>query len=191
MLQAWIPRPPLKAHRLSRTIRQRDLVRLKAITWLPLVVIGLLALPGTASVTPPTQPATGPGSSAYTHATVDVRMVRSGGRGWWLFLPESPKPTSAPVIVFCHGWGAMQPGGYRAWIDHLVRRGNIVIFPIYQDNLFSRPETFLPNAIAAVKDAITQSLEVTGRVHSAQFALRRSRFAGAEHRQMPILFTPA
>ena len=41
----------------------------------------------------------------------------------------NPSPKRAPVVVFFHGWFAVNPGFYGAWIDHLVRNGRIVIFP--------------------------------------------------------------
>jgi acetyl esterase/lipase len=105
---------------------------------------------------PPTQPAHGPGGSAYAHARVEAREVRTGAQGWWLFTPAAPVPVSAPVVVFCHGWGALDPHGYRAWIDHLVRRGNIVIWPNYQDSLLTRGGDFLPNAVAGVRAALVE-----------------------------------
>lgn len=103
---------------------------------------------------PPMQPADGPGGAAYNHAGVIAREVRSGAQGWWLFTPSDPKPASAPVVVFCHGWGAMNPKTYRAWIDHIVRRGNIVVYPNYQASLFTHGDEFLPNAVAGVRAAL-------------------------------------
>src|SRR5207249_2362190 len=41
------------------------------------------------------------------------------------------------------------------WIEHLVRRGNIVIWPNYQDSLLTRGDQFLPNAVAGVRGALT------------------------------------
>lgn len=104
--------------------------------------------------TPPSQPAHGPGGADYVHATVVAREVEAGAAGWWLFTPAAPVPAEAPVVVFCHGWGALEPRGYRAWIDHLVRRGNIVVYPNYQDSLRTPPERFLPNAVTGVRNAL-------------------------------------
>ena len=113
------------------------------------------AAPAFASTpTPPAQPAFGPGGADYAHAQVIAREAKSGARGWWLFTPASPKPASAPVVVFCHGWGALDPKTYRAWIDHIVRRGNIVIWPNYQSGLLTPGGDFLPDAIAGVRAAL-------------------------------------
>ncbi|MDR3387824.1 MAG: alpha/beta hydrolase [Rudaea sp.] len=108
-----------------------------------------------AAPSPPIQPSHGPGGADYAHAEVIAREVHPGAQGWWLFTPAAPVPTAGtPVVVFCHGWGALDPKGYRAWIDHIVRRGNIVIFPNYQDSLFTPGTQFLPNAIAGVRGAL-------------------------------------
>ena len=58
------------------------------------------------------------------------------------------------MVVFLHGWFAVNPGFYGAWIDHLVRDGRIVIFPRYQNDVGTLPQDFLPNALAAIRDAL-------------------------------------
>ena len=107
------------------------------------VLLAAIALAHAVAPTPPVQPAHGPGSAEYAHAQVIAHEVKSGAQGWWLFVPSSPRPASAPVVVFCHGWGALDPKGYRAWIDHIVRRGNIVIWPNYQASLLTPGGDFL------------------------------------------------
>jgi len=73
-------------------------------------------------------------------------------------------PLTSPVVVFCHGWGALDPRNYRAWIDHLVRRGNIVIWPNYQDSLLTRGDDFLPNAVAGVRGALADLAQTRGAI---------------------------
>src|SRR5262249_5983256 len=73
---------------------------------------------------------------------------------YWLFEPDRPRPQTAPVVVFLHGWFAVNPGFYGAWIDHLVRHGHVVIFPRYQNDVGTLPQDFLPNAMAAIHDAL-------------------------------------
>lgn len=118
-----------------------------------LFALSLHAFASETSARPPSQPASGPGGASYAHARVIAREVRAGAQGWWLFAPADPVPSQAPVVVFLHGWGAMNPRIYRGWIDHIVRRGNIVVFPNYQDSLLTRTATFLPNAIAGISGA--------------------------------------
>jgi pimeloyl-ACP methyl ester carboxylesterase len=102
----------------------------------------------------PRQPLHGPGSKEVVSRTVVPVKIADGALGGWLFLPADPRPEKAPVIVFCHGWSAIFPRGYQAWINHLVMRGNIVLWPNYQENLRTPTRQFLPNAIAAVKSGI-------------------------------------
>jgi len=103
---------------------------------------------------PPEQPQSGPGGKDVAHAEVIAESYGSGPQGYWLFEPAKPMPEQAPLIVFNHGWGAMDPRIYKAWIDHIVERGNIVVYPLYQDSLRTVVPDFTPNAIAAVQDAI-------------------------------------
>jgi poly(3-hydroxybutyrate) depolymerase len=99
----------------------------------------------------PNQPTHGPGSSEVISQEVTHIKIADGGQGGWLFLPTEPRPSKAPLVIFCHGWAATLPRGYQAWIDHIVKRGNIVLWPNYQDKVFSPTGTVLPNAIVAIK----------------------------------------
>jgi len=114
--------------------------------------------------TPPPQPQTGPGGAQVSHQQVVSASFGSGARAYWLYEPAAPKPAQAPLIVFNHGWGSMSPQPYRAWIDHLVKRGNIVVYPVYQDSLRTPVADFTPNAIAAVLDAIRRLQREPGHV---------------------------
>lgn len=114
--------------------------------------------------TPPAQPTSGPGGSQYSCSLVEEHTYGEGDLQYWLFEPADPKPESAPVVVFNHGWSAMTPGGYRAWINHIVRRGNIVIYPRYQASLRTMPATMSTNAIAATKDALQRLATESGHV---------------------------
>jgi acetyl esterase/lipase len=106
--------------------------------------------------TPPPQPASGPGGKQYAHASVTKNRYGKGGQEYWVFEPDAPKPATAPVVVLLHGWGGMNPMYYGAWIDHLVKRGNIVIYPRYQASLLTPIQEFTPNTIAAIKDALAR-----------------------------------
>ncbi len=128
------------------------------------------------TATPPVQPQTGPGGKQYLHAGATKNRYGTGGKEYWIFEPDSPKPRTAPVIVFLHGWGGMNPLYYGAWLDHLVKRGNIVIYPRYQSNLLTPISDFLPNTLYAVKDAVERLRTERGHV-SADF----SKFATVGH----------
>jgi dienelactone hydrolase len=116
------------------------------------------------TATPPAQPASGPGGKQYAHAAVTKNHYGRGGQEYWIFEPDSPKPASAPLIVFLHGWGGMNPMYYGAWIDHIVKRGNVVVYPRYQANLLTPIKEFTPNTIAAIKDAIARLQTEPGHV---------------------------
>ncbi|MCB0643768.1 MAG: alpha/beta fold hydrolase [Phaeodactylibacter sp.] len=75
--------------------------------------------------------------------------------GYWLFTPADPVPETAPVVVFMHGYGGYNPMIYGKWIKHLVRQGNIVIYPRYQRNMISpKPDDFADNAAQGLRDAL-------------------------------------
>jgi pimeloyl-ACP methyl ester carboxylesterase len=89
------------------------------------------------------------------HRTMKRFEIGIGPKSYWLFEPADPMPEGrAPVVVFLHGWFAVNPGFYGAWIDHLVHDGRIVIFPRYQNDVGTLPQDFLPNALAAIHDAL-------------------------------------
>ena len=104
----------------------------------------------------PKQLASGPGGATYNHATVTKNVYGQGAEQYWLFEPASPTPESAPIIVFNHGWGSMYPYLYGAWIEHLVRRGNIVVYPRYQATLRTPKAEMTDSAINAIKNAIAR-----------------------------------
>jgi acetyl esterase/lipase len=90
----------------------------------------------------------------YAHNVVKRFDLGEGPRSYWLFEPAKPRPDRSPVVVFLHGWFAVNPAFYGAWIDHLVRSGRIVVFPRYQNDVGTLPRDFLPNAMAAIRDAL-------------------------------------
>ena len=119
---------------------------------------------GAARATQPTQPASGPGGSDYSHGSFTRSTFGEGNDEFIIFEPADPKPEKAPVILFLHGWTAMKPEPYLDWITHLARRGNIVIYPRYQAKITTKPAEFTPSAIKAVKAALAV-LEGSDHVH--------------------------
>ena len=103
-----------------------------------------------------------PSGSRPSTSRPGVRMHRKivhfelgeGPRSYIIFEPADPSPERAPVVVFLHGWFAVNPAIYGAWIDHLVGNGKIVIFPRYQNDVSTSPQQFLANALAAIRDAL-------------------------------------
>lgn len=133
-----------------------------------------------ARAAPPAQPDRGPGSRDYAHAQVHKSLHGEGENAYWLFLPAEPAPREAPVVLFVHGTRAMNPYDYGGWIEHLVRRGNIVIYPVFEPASPWREarEGNLPQlerVIEATKAAISR-LEGSGRPKP-----RLDRFAVTGH----------
>jgi acetyl esterase/lipase len=112
---------------------------------------------------PPEQPLEGPGGASYAHEGMSWSRLGSGAEEVYLFEPQGPRPERAPVVVFGHGWGAMNPNYYGGWIEHIVRRGSIVIYPRYQADLRTPVRDFTPNALAATKRALDE-LRAPGHV---------------------------
>src|ERR1044072_8672256 len=131
---------------------------------LTLVFCSLTIVSSQQTATPPLQPQTGPGGKQYLHAAVVKNRYGTGGEEYWIFEPDSPRPSTAPVIVLLHGWGGMNPLYHCAWIDHLVKRGNIVIYPRYQANLLTPIRDFTPNTLTAIKDAVRRLKTEKGHV---------------------------
>lgn len=128
------------------------------------LILFSLTIVSSQTPTPPAQPAVGPGGRQYVSASVTKNRYGTRMQEYWIFEPDAPKPRSAPLIVFLHGWGGMNPLYYGAWLDHLVRRGNIVVYPRYQADLLTLPRVFIPNTISAIKDAIARLQTEPGHV---------------------------
>jgi acetyl esterase/lipase len=104
----------------------------------------------------PSQPPTGPGGAevAYDGLLAQHYGPLADGTndptGFWLFEPTQPRgqdaPTALPLVIFLHGFDVTDPEVYHAWIDHLVRRGAVLVFPDYQ----APNVPFTPANIAAV-----------------------------------------
>ena len=128
------------------------------------------------SLIPLGAPALAGGEASYPHRSAQGQEFGEGARSYWLYEPAGPRPERAPVVVFLHGWLAVNPGVYGAWIEHLARGGHVVIAPRYQDDWRTPPAGFLPNAVAAVRDALDVLQTAPGRVRPD-----RSRFALIGH----------
>ncbi len=100
-------------------------------------------------VNPPLQPTTGPGGNDYIYKEVkkslyclDTTQQQCPQKQdeYWIFEPSNVNYNrqnlpNLPLIVFLHGWSLMSPNYYGDWIEHIVKKGNIVIFPIFQNKL--------------------------------------------------------
>ena len=161
--------------RFSRNRLTRPVAMFVALALFALTIVSA-PLRSQQTPAPPVQPASGPGGKQYAHTEVTKNRYGKGGEEYWIFEPDAPKPATAPVIVLLHGWGGMNPMYYGAWIDHLVKRGNIVIYPRYQANLLTPIGEFTPNTLTALKNAIARLQTETGHIKPDL-----SRFATVGH----------
>ncbi len=129
------------------------------VSLLSVLALGLLTgCPAFVEETP-TQPApktSGPGSTATTNGDFSAKEFLSGAQKYFLYQPTDPTPSEpVPIVVFLHGYGGVNPRAYGDWIEHLVLRGNIVVYPVYQETLQDGQE-YTDNAIAAIEDALSR-----------------------------------
>ena len=153
-----------------------------------LLVLGVLVSAGLdggggPSTAPPA--ATAPPPPRYAPDSAERVDVGSGTQGAAIFKPRaSGGPAAGKVVVFLHGWAAVDPVFYGRWIDHLVRRGTTVIYPIYQEAPFTDATTPLPNMLVALRlafqDVSVDASRLVVAGHSAGGALSADYAASAQ-----------
>ncbi len=118
-------------------------------------------------LTPPPQPASGPGGQGYLWSGAQVTFHTNGTHDldYWIYQPTGwqggdTAPSTAPVIIFLHGWSGSEPN-HTVWLTHLARKGNVVVFPRWQSR--STPESsYIPNALWSVKDGLAHLVAAPG-----------------------------
>lgn len=105
----------------------------------------------------------------YTYTYSSYEEIDSFGRGdgYVAYYPKDYLGESIPLIVFNHGWGAYNPLVYGAFIEHLLLQGNALIFPRYQESMFTPPENFTKNAAYAIRSGI-KTIEVNSGIKISQ-----------------------
>jgi pimeloyl-ACP methyl ester carboxylesterase len=156
--------------------------------------------------TPPTQPATGPGGSDYAYDRVVFSEHGQEAGGYLLFEPADPHggtPVAAaavPVVLFfsacCEGddLNDFTDNGapWLDWIDHLVRRGAVVVFPLWN------PHDPMTGVITVVRSALAElegnghppidpaRLVAVGHSFGAMLAVQYAASAADEGLPVPI-----
>lgn len=105
---------------------------------------------------PPGQNETGPGGRDYVFSAIRATAYGEGAQGYWIIEPKQRADKPLPVVLFVHGFGLTNYTAYRSWITHLVRKGNVVIYPVYHTGGIVDPTTFTDAAAAAAAKALTQ-----------------------------------
>jgi dienelactone hydrolase len=89
------------------------------------------------------------------HKDVQVLTVGSGVDRAYVFIPKQPLAKGAPLVLFHHGWLGMNPKNFGGLIDLMVRRGAVVIYPVYQEGDRTAPQQVTENAAKADVAALT------------------------------------
>ena len=150
-------------------MRRRPVRVLLLLTLVPLlIVVGLLSVAamhgrGAAGSRKPPAPTHGSGV-----AGAERTNVGRGATGAAIFRPAGS--AAGPVVVLLHGWTRVDPRIYAPWIDHLVRRGATVIFPVYQAAPYLDTVSPLANTLAAVTVALREVPISRGRLVVAGYS---------------------
>ena len=144
------------------------------------------APPPVAPVAPaPPEPASGDGLDDAER--IDVG---DGAQAAAIFHPRAMPAVPGPVVIFLHGWVAIDPARYGAWIGHLVRGGATVIYPAYQVRPARDTNTPLVNALAGIRAALAHVTVAPGRLvvagHSVGGALAADYAAVAASQGLPV-----
>lgn len=121
------------------------------LCWATGAVLLAVAMPGRGQV--PEDPAIEAMRQRHRHGGVRVTAVGEGADRYYLFEPTDPVPEEAPVVFFHHGWRGTNPLNFGVWIDHLVRQGVVVVYPVYQDPDRTPPREALQRALEADRAA--------------------------------------
>ncbi|MBA2347274.1 MAG: alpha/beta hydrolase fold domain-containing protein, partial [Solirubrobacterales bacterium] len=118
---------------------------------------------------------------------VDVSFAGEGSQGAWVFRHKGARED--PVLLFLHGWTAVNPELYGPWLTHLVREGSTVVYPVYQDAPFLAPDLAFDGVVAGVRAALEEEeLPRAGWVvagHSAGGAMSADYAASAKRLRLP------
>jgi dienelactone hydrolase len=117
------------------------------------LALAALGAPPAHAAKAPDQAASGPGGADYVTQQVTKRALGRASAPIYVFHPAGEAKEPRPVVVFLHAWGANNPAIYGGWIEHLARKGNVVIFPRYQEVNRTRPADATALAAEMTKSA--------------------------------------
>jgi predicted alpha/beta-hydrolase family hydrolase len=143
---------------------------------LPLLLILLAALAGC-----------GGSGTSYPDRATETGPIGTGANGVWVFEPAG-KPKD--VVVFFHGQGDAReatPVNHRPWIDHLVERGSLVIYPRYELTYEPDPIPFVVKGVrTAMQHVDTKGLPVLAIGYSRGGGLVVEYGAFAKQNGLPV-----
>lgn len=131
----------------------------------------------------------GGGAGLPSEPTVQGPIVKGPG-GVWIFQPAG-KPKA--LVIFFHGQGGpleTTPHYHRALIDHLVGRGDLVLYPRYE---LDYDKAILGHAVSGVRTALERTtgddlpVFVIGYSRGGALAVEYAAVAQREHLPVPKL----
>ena len=125
-------------------------------------------------------------SDELSHSTAEG-PIGKGSSGVWLYRPAG-KPKD--VVVYFHGQGGPKeatPVNHLPWINHLVKRGSIVVYPRYEMAYEADPMQYVVNGVkAAEKKVDVKGLPVLAIGYSRGAAIAVEYGAAAEQNKVPV-----
>ena len=147
-------------------------------TLTPVVLAALLVVAGCGG---------GGGSAVSTRPTVEGLQTQQAN-GAWIFRPAG---TPKRLVIFFHGQGdetEATPANHRQWIDHLVNKGAVVVYPRYEQ---AYSKAVLAPAVTGIRHA-SGRLELKGLPvlalgysRGAALAVEYAAVAKGEHVPVP------
>lgn len=146
------------------------------------------AVPQAAAPAPAPAPQPEP-STEYAPPGAERVDVGVGAQSAAIFRSPGATDESTAVVIFLHGWVAIDPRRYGPWIGHLVRGGATVIYPAYQTKPAYDTVSPLANVLAGVRAALAHVQIAPGRLvvagHSVGGALSADYAAVAAANGLP------
>jgi acetyl esterase/lipase len=101
---------------------------------------------------PGREPAPRTAATAPPSSRIETFTVGEGARGAAVLRPAG-RTGALPTVIFFHGWQAIDVSNFAPWLEHLVARGNQVIYPAYQ-TATTGTGSFRGNALAGIRAAL-------------------------------------
>ena len=116
-----------------------------------------------------------------------IGPIGKGAAGVWIYTPKG-KPKD--LVVYFHGQGGPQeatPVNHLAWINHLVRRGSLVIYPRYEMAYEVDPMKYVVQAMLTARNRVdVKSLPVLSLGYSRGGAIAVEYAAVADRFSLPV-----
>lgn len=139
----------------TNLFRRLDLIRITGGVWRGVLALGIGLAVGSAAfaANQPPQPKSGPGGADYIEGEVIKRAVGSFETPTLVFHAGTAS-APRPVVIFLHAQGADNPAYYGGWIEHLARKGHLVVWPRFQVTNRVRIQDGMANMLAALKESL-------------------------------------